>query len=131
MRNHNKKPKALTMIELLIVVVIIGVIATFAMPAYKKAKEKAVDKEAQTLLRLIKAAEDMYRLESTEYKGCGDTAGCNTLLSLDLPVGPNWVYKVDSSTATTFTGTATGDKGSQGAAGTWTMDQNGDTSPAF
>jgi len=136
--NNNKQLKALTMIELLIVVVIVGIVATFAMPAYRHAQQQAVDKEAQTLLKLIRAAEDMHRLETTVYTACPKYgATCNTLLSLDLPPatssGGNWDYSVYNVTAAgdTFIAQARGDKGFQGVGGAWTIDQNGTTNPAF
>lgn len=110
---------AFTLIELLIVVVIVGILASMGLPAYNKTKEVALGKEAKANLKLISAAEKIYKLENTTYKGCvcysignpGDFNDCDTALgtggcnyNLNLTLNPaNWDYYVTNVTATTFT----------------------------
>ena len=86
--------------ELMVVVVIVGVLATLGLSQYGGWREKTLDKEAQANLRLILAAERIAKLEESAYKGpyTGVTAieDINTNLRLLLPRGtnPNWNYSV-------------------------------------
>ncbi len=116
-----------TLLEVVLVVVIVAILATFAIPSYLGARQKAVDREGQTQLRLISAAEQMHRLEQATYIGCGNTAECNTNLNLDLPLGGSWDYSV-TATVDTFTATASGTKGTESS---WSIQQNGTTTPEF
>ncbi|HTZ11412.1 MAG TPA: prepilin-type N-terminal cleavage/methylation domain-containing protein [Candidatus Margulisiibacteriota bacterium] len=81
-------------IELLIVVIIIGVLVSFAAPQFAVTKERALDKEAQANLRLIQAAERIYKMEISfyyPYSGSANRDGINTDLKLSLPA-VNWGY---------------------------------------
>lgn len=89
--------KAVTLIEILIVVVIVGILATFAMPAYRRAQERARDNEAQSMLKLIQHAEKVYRLEHpSTYVSCVDTTTCNETLRLNLSAD-YWDYSVSGA----------------------------------
>ncbi|MCF7874154.1 MAG: prepilin-type N-terminal cleavage/methylation domain-containing protein [Candidatus Omnitrophica bacterium] len=115
-----------TLIELLVVVVIVGIVATFAMPGFFGAQKKTIDKEARTNLKLIQTAEEIKEVEEGQYKPCGSNSACNTALSLDLPAsvanGGNWDYSVtcSSSCSSGFTAQATGSKGTQN----WSIDED-------
>jgi type II secretion system protein G len=56
-----------TLIELLIVLIIIGVLATLAIPQYQNYVEKARAAEALTMIGAIKTAEATYRLDNNYY----------------------------------------------------------------
>lgn len=97
--------RSFTLLELIIVVVIMGILVTFAVPQFAVTKERALDREVQSNLRLIRAAERIYRMESNTYIAAAATPNVNTNLSLSIPIGaPSWNYKVDGVTATNFTG---------------------------
>lgn len=103
--------KSFTFLELIIVVVIIGILASFGIVNYTATKERAIDKEAIANLRLIAAAEKIIRMEESGYVACADTDAVNSELKLSIPIGaPNWSYKVDNVDNTadppTFTGKA-------------------------
>ena len=100
--------RSFTLIELIIVIIIIGILATFAMPAFMETKEKALTKEAIANLKLIAAAEKIWRMESANnaYTSCPCNTpaicnaapppapgGCNYLLKLYLTT-QNWTYWV-------------------------------------
>ena len=73
--------KAFTILELIIVIIIIGIIATFAIPQYQKFREKAIDAEAFQMLGTIGRAEEMYYMLHGVYLtvGLNDTEAWNKL----------------------------------------------------
>lgn len=87
-----------TLVELIIVVIIIGILATFAMPQYAKSKERSLDNEAKVNLVMIQAAENLYKIEvSSFYAATGGTAHAdlNSHLNISLPpAGEKWNYTV-------------------------------------
>ncbi|MDD3297010.1 MAG: hypothetical protein PHU64_06585 [Candidatus Omnitrophica bacterium] len=89
-----KYTKSFELIELTVVIVVLGVIFGFAIPAFVNAKREAQDKEARTSLELIQDAENMHRLERHEYAECSSTGDCNDVLDLDLAPRGYWTYSV-------------------------------------
>lgn len=90
------KKRAFTLIELLIVIIIIGILASIALPNFAGMKENALNKEAFANLKLIQAAQKIYKMETDRYyvSGGGDNAAINQNLKLSLPAGANrnWTY---------------------------------------
>jgi prepilin-type N-terminal cleavage/methylation domain-containing protein len=122
-----KKQRSLTLLEVVVVVVIIGILVTFAMPAYVVARRGAIDREAQSQLKLIQSAEIMVRLETGNYITCTDNLNCNAGLNLDLPPTRantgNWDYVITSANiATTFLARASGTRGTSN----WQIDEDDD-----
>lgn len=115
------KSRGFTLAELLIVVVVIGILATIALPIYTKAMERAKDQEAITNLKLIKAGELIFYSEHNAFFGpqpadIGSNANeiaLNTNLKLRLPTALPlvWEYAVSAVSGSTFSATASRDTG--------------------
>lgn len=67
MGNLLKKREGFTLIELLIVLAILAILASVAVPNYLKAREKAKDEAAQETLKTLKTALEMYTAEKGSY----------------------------------------------------------------
>ena len=61
------KSRAFTLIELIIVVIIVGILATLAIPQYQKAVERAKGAKARDMVKLIFKAELMYFADKGVY----------------------------------------------------------------
>jgi len=92
-----------TIVELLIVVIIIGILVTFAAPQFITTRERALDKEAQANLKLIQAAEKIYRTEvggyfpPPGYSGPWSNQVLNDNLKLSVATQGKWTYYTDSN----------------------------------
>ncbi|MDD5518941.1 MAG: type II secretion system protein [Candidatus Omnitrophota bacterium] len=109
------KNKGFTLVELLSVVVIIITLALITIPNYNKARNRALNKEVVFNLKLIAAAERLYRIEQTAYYPflSGTESGA-TLLNSNLKLKlneRNWSYSVDRGVTTANVTTAKGTRG--------------------
>ena len=59
--------KGFTLLELLVVVIVIALLATFAIPQYLKAVERTKVSKARAHLKLLEKAEIMYRADNDTY----------------------------------------------------------------
>ncbi len=98
-----KRNKAMTLMEIIIVIVLIGILSSAGVVGYRQTVLNARNREAQAMLRLITHAEDVWRVETNNYIACANTAACNTTLRLNLPdpaaADTVWVYSVVQVTA--------------------------------
>ena len=115
-----------TLIELVVVIIIIGVFATISFTHYVSTREKVLDKEAISNLKLIRDAERICKVETASYYSSSDISAINTNLSLMLPTASNpyryWNYAVTS----TGCGYATRYNGPNARGWYLTIDNNGD-----
>jgi len=102
-----KLTKGLTLIELLIVIVIIGVLAAIAVPLYSGYMTRARRADAKTALEQLRAGQEMRRAERGSYTAdlvaLRDTWGGPG--DANFRVGDYTITMV--ATSTTYTGTAT------------------------
>lgn len=103
--------KAYTLVEIIVVVLIIGILVAFALPQFAVTKERALDNEAKSNLKLIQAAEKIYKMEVgyTYPHPSASPVSSVTLINDDLKLSlpgssPSWTYVLDgvaeSGTAT-------------------------------
>jgi prepilin-type N-terminal cleavage/methylation domain-containing protein len=103
--------KGFTLLEFLIVVVVIAVLATLAVPQYIKAVERSKQGKARHALALIAQAEKMYRGDNDIYINVNDGSfnsdlgDYTELAEVDSDI--DWDYAVGGATNTGFTVTAT------------------------
>ena len=64
MKSMNKSSKGFTLVEIMIVVVIIGLLAAMAIPAFQKVRTSSQDKAVLNNARQLAAAADQYFLEN-------------------------------------------------------------------
>jgi type IV pilus assembly protein PilA len=84
----NHKNKGFTLVEIMIVVVIIGLLASMAIPAFQKVRTNSQDKAVLNNARQLSAASDQYYLEN----------GVSTVNVTDL-IGPTTYIKALNSVA--------------------------------
>ena len=77
--------KSFTLIELMVVVIVISVIAGFAIPNYEKSVERAHLRDAITQLSTIHAANQIYRARTQSY--WPDTVGTKDLADINADLG--------------------------------------------
>ena len=96
--------KGLTLVELLIVILIVGVLAAVAIPTYSNYMIRARRADAKTALEQLRAAQEMRRAERGSYEA-NLTALRTTWGGPASPIGDYNITMV--ATTATYTGTAT------------------------
>jgi prepilin-type N-terminal cleavage/methylation domain-containing protein len=116
------KPKWLrigfTLTEILIVVIIIGVLATLALPMLVKTLEKAKVGEAISNLNLIRTGQKIYFLEYGCYSGTGELDNPIDKLNIENPNNATsryFYYEITSIAGATTNFTAQATRGGSGA----------------
>ncbi len=92
----NKIRQGFTLIEILIVVVIIGILATVAIPTYFSYVEKAYASDAKTQIKNILMNADIYRQEQGQYPDDIEEME-NGYLDIKQSVKEKWNFEIDLS----------------------------------
>lgn len=143
MQNKAKKQAGFTLLEVMVVVVILGILASFVVPNLLGNKEKADQQKAITDIVALENALDMYKLDNSVYPTTDQ--GLDALVSKPsspeprnyrdggyikrLPKDPwgndyQYMSPGDKGTIDIFTLGADGQEGGEGAAsdiGNWNM----------
>jgi type IV pilus assembly protein PilE len=62
-----KQEKGITLLELLVVVLVVGILAAIAIPGYRGYMQRARRADAKTALEQVRAAQEMWRAEKGSY----------------------------------------------------------------
>ena len=131
---------AFTLVELIVVVVIIGILSSIAVPAFRNASDKARQKEASTLIATyVKAAQAYYTefgtaaqnaanlSEYIQITGCSKatTTECASVAPVAVTTGTAWnapsgafsISMAYGDNKTTFTANSTGTPRGRGVTG--------------
>ena len=131
MRFFRLNRKGFTLIELMIVVVIIGILATMAIPRFMKASTKSKQSEAKLVLKQIYVNQRAYKQTiANSYFITGATASSATPdafneIQVQLMDGARYAYTI-AATADAFVATATGNIDDDGINDIWTINNAGD-----
>ena len=102
------KNRGFTLVELIIVIIIIGILASIAIPQYMNAVERARIGKAKSALGMIIKAEKMYIADKNAFST--DVAAGGTLDKYvemaDIAGDPDWGYAIAGAEAA-YTATAT------------------------
>lgn len=119
------RARGVTLIELLIVIIVVAILASLGLINYGPLKEKSLDREAVASLRLIMAAEKVYRMEVSEYYAGGTNVNLNDNLRLLLSTGsPHWDYSTLVDNAASPQETCAQAVRTDGSGRSWCMDRN-------
>jgi type IV pilus assembly protein PilA len=104
--------KGFTLIELLVVILIIGILAAIALPAFLGQRQKAQDTEAKTAVRTAATAMKTYYSDNQTYVGAtvaelqkiepSLAQGQGSTLALSGLASDTYTAAVDSKTGNTF-----------------------------
>mgnify|MGYP001576255624 CR=1 FL=1 len=92
---RKQKQGGFTLLELLMVVIIIAILASIALPQYIRASEKARASEAIQILGALRVSEQRYKSQHPS----NDYTATLAELDTDAPVMNNWAVPVVASTA--------------------------------
>lgn len=93
---YKKYLMGFTLMEIVIVVLVLGVLATITIHPFNGIMERARDSEARTNLMLIQAAERVYYAENGVAcipPACGNLGAINSELNLNLNAN-QWAYSI-------------------------------------
>src|SRR4051794_14140736 len=99
LRARMQDEKGFTLIELLVVILIIGILAAIALPAFLNQREKAQDASAKSDARTAQTAMETYYTDHQAY----DTADVPGLVKIEPALGGVNDLKIDAKTASSYT----------------------------
>lgn len=122
-----KTNRGITLIELLIVIVIIGILAAIAVPVYTNYMQRARRADAKTALEHLRASQEMFRAERGGYS----TNLVQLVTSWGVPnISGDYALLLNSSTALGFFAEGRPNTARQLSDGSLFINQDGVKTPA-
>ncbi len=110
-----------TLIEMLIILTIIGILASIAIPAYNNYTQRSKLAEGMTTLSNLRLQMEQYYQDNRSYATAG-TTNC----AITAPAGNDFTFSCTALTPTTYVWTATSSGSSLGSGNfVYTIDQDG------
>jgi len=103
-----KKQSGITLVELLVVVVIMGIITSIALPSYREYMIRANRVDAKAALLEIAAAQEEWYLQNNSYT---TTLGSGGLNLSGISKYKNYTVAIESASATDYIASATAREG--------------------
>jgi type IV pilus assembly protein PilE len=129
MKLQTGSKKGFTLIELLVTIVIVGILAAVAIPAYTNYMVRARRADAKTALEQLRASQEMFRAERGSYST--DLSLAELTNSWGVPsISGDYAIVLNSATATGFRAEAQPTTTRQTPDGSLFIDQNGNKTPA-
>ncbi len=118
---NNKKNRAMTLVELLIVVAIVAILASVALPYWNSQVQKARRADARNTLMFVQVEQEKYRADNPSYASSISALGLSTYTSNDY-----YNVSIVSSSATAFVARAAPIGGqTDDSCGTFAINQSG------
>ena len=94
MKINNRMLKGFTLVEILIVVVIIGILATVAIPTYFKYVERGYASDAKVQIKNILQNAELYRQETGQWPTDVETMMAEGFIELKRSILNKWEFTV-------------------------------------
>ena len=120
MKKNNRMLEGFTLVEILIVVVIIGILATVAIPTYFKYVERGYASDAKVQIKNILQNAELYRQETGQWPTDVETMMAEGFIELKRSILNKWEFTVqleDNEMGTSGQISATSLPGMQGGEG--------------